>query len=146
MTTWYLKRYYNKDALQNDLPRLLPLARRALEFAHTDCNEANVYNVIMSGHADVWSGWINDRLCSMLVCYSKDRGTIRPSYLVYLLASDTPMPKEIYAEGLKQIEDRAKQLGCTEIEMYTKRERAFQRILEPYGWTAAYTVFTKEVE
>lgn len=106
-----------------------------------------VYNKLLAGELLLWAAYIDDEYCGFCVSQLiNDTDGIRHLLIHSLYGKDGKMDKGWYEFGLKQMEEQAKQYGCKTVKFYTVRDRAFAKILEPFGYKVERTLFSKEVK
>lgn len=137
---------YNPHAVINTWGQISDGVDEVLKYTNGDSSRAKILNEILSGNVLLWVGYSDGEYCGYVTTRIDDIPTCYKCLsIVHLYVKDGKW-KEIMLEGLNKLGDFAKSQGCTKFRMWTLRDKAFNRVLEPEGWVDGYSEFTKEVE
>lgn len=104
-----------------------------------------VFNEITSGQCFLWIVFMKSKYTGFFTTVINQPLNGDRFLIIKSMYSKEPVDKDIHMEVLNKIENIAKKAECKRISFYTLRDKAFDRILVPFGWKQGYMEFIKEV-
>ena len=141
-----LRMLYNPKAVIDAWGCISNNVEQLTKFCHRDFTIDMLFNDIMSGQAMLWMGFKEEKYIGFLVTKILLTPLGDKTLLIYALYSNVKIDREEYVEGFNGLTNFAKEQGCTNIDFYTIRDKAFERRTKDFGFLPKYTVFSKEVK
>ena len=118
-------------------------AEAILRKAGKDTNLHQLRQDIFERKLVFWEAMLDNTYCGFLTTRvdTMPTGLIMCSIIHLYIKPQTP--EEVFLEGMKIMEDKATKSGCHCIRMWSMRDKAFTKRLEPLGWKQGYVEFIK---
>lgn len=111
-----------------------------------DVSEATILNRLLAGQLLLWICFLDGKYCGF-VTTKIDEVPLGKKYLWIVHLYLTPhTPKDVFLNGMEQIEEFAKKYNCDKLKFYTSRDKPFAKRLSELGWHTSYTEFVKEIK
>ncbi len=121
---------------------------RVLSHTENDTSLTKILNKLLSGQMLLWLAFVDDIYSGFftteIVDYPNNTGTTRSLWVCQLFAKSF-LDKSIWDNGIKILEDYAKNMNCNNIRFWTKRDAGWEKKLNGSGFRRGYTEFIKDL-
>ena len=136
---------YNPKAVFDTWPQITEGMSEILEYTTGDSSFAKILNDLLSGNLLLWVGYKDNEYIGFVTTRIDDIPTCyRALSLVHVFVKHNSL-KDIMLESITELDRFAKEQNCTKIRMWSIRDKAFNRVLEPIGFKQGYVEFIREV-
>jgi len=118
---------------------------KVLGYNNGDDTMESVFNEIVSRQCFLWIVFMDNKYIGFFTTKINQPLNGDRYLIINSIYSKESTDKESHIKVLNKIEEIAKKAGCKRISMYTLRDKAFNRILAPFGWKQGYQELIKEV-
>ena len=137
---------YDLEAVIKVWPIVSKDMTQLMNFCHRDMNLDIVFNDIVRQNALLWLIFRDEKYVALIITKVIMAPLGDKSLLIYGAYSKEKLEKDEFAHAASQLNEFAKDQGCTDMEFYTIRDKAFERRMKEFNWEPKYTLFRKEVK
>lgn len=135
---------YDLQAVFNTWKFYVEGIEAVLDNSGTDTSLEKVFNEIMAGRLLLWVGFIDGEYSGFVTTQISDVPTCGRFLWIVHTYKKIKVPSSFLLEGLKRIEEFAREQKCKTIRFYAK-EKPWQQKLVALGYTPGYIEYIKEV-
>jgi hypothetical protein len=136
---------YDAQAILNSWFYLEKGLEEVLKYTNGDSSIERVFNELLAGRLLAWVGFLDGNFIGIMTTRVDDIPTCyKVLSIIHLYVKDIKM-SDVFFEGMKELVEFAKSQGCSKFRMWTIRDKAFEKVLKPFGWNPGYVEFLKDI-
>lgn len=136
---------YNPQAVWANWSQITKGMEEILKYQTGDTNLEKIFNDCLSGNLLIWVGYEGDEYKGFCTTRIDNIPTVGRFLSIVHVFTEPGLLGSVIPKCMERLSIFAKENGCIRYRMWTIRDKAFNKILEPEGWKQGYTEFIKEV-